>query len=455
MSEAVPVRPHPRAPAPGPRQLLLAELERAARAAGPGQLAAASVPLSQAPRTLPPGTTLAWENGPDHALYAAGHAAVITADTAGERWTTVRRRADALYARVVGDVRPRLVGGFAFDDSPLADSPWRSFSMARFVLPAIQIVRNGSEAQLTVCFRPESRSPAEMVHRATRWLEPQLASGLGEGDDDPPCADPAGHPSHQDYRRRVADAVDAIGSGLLDKVVVARRSDIPLSKPPRVSSIFAHLGQRYPGCFRFVIATESSTLVGAPPELLIRKHDRRIASEALAGSIENGGGAAAALVGSSKDRAEHDLVVRAIADELGPLCGALSVPAEPSIRELRHLLHLQSRISGSLSSDHHVVDLVRRLHPTPAVGGTPRQLAQQWIASREPSPRGWYAAPVGWFDERGDGEFAVAIRSALLAGHRAHLYTGAGIVAASVPAAELDETRLKERGMLEALGVRV
>jgi isochorismate synthase EntC len=146
-------------------------------------------------------------------------------------------------------------------------------------------------------------------------------------------------------------------------------------------------------------------------------------------------------------------VVEAIREALAPLCSSLEVPTEPRIRRLRHVLHLQTSITGRLDSDVHVLDLVEALHPTPAVGGVPTIEALRCIAELESQPRGWYAGPVGWFDQTGDGEFAVAIRSGLVRGRHAFVYAGAGIVRDSDSTKEYEETGLKQRALLDALGV--
>ena len=145
--------------------------------------------------------------------------------------------------------------------------------------------------------------------------------------------------------------------------------------------------------------------------------------------------------------------MRAIADALAAAGAEVVIPDEPGVRALRHVLHLHTPIRATLREPRHLLELAARLHPTPAVGGTPTAEAVRWIAAHEPAPRGWYAAPVGWFDLDGNGELAVAIRSGVVAGDRAHLWAGAGIVAGSDPDRELAETDVKLRAMLGALGV--
>jgi isochorismate synthase len=223
--------------------------------------------------------------------------------------------------------------------------------------------------------------------------------------------------------------------------------------------MLAELDARHADCVRVLVRPPAGgALVAATPERLVRLEGASVACDALAGSIARSGGRHAdsddaTLLASAKDRREHELVVRAIASALHELGADVDAPAEPGVRRLRHVLHLHTPIAATLRAPRHVLELAEALHPTPAVGGTPTRIATDWIAAREVAPRGWYAAPVGWFDLQGNGELAVAIRSGLLVGERAHLWAGAGIVAGSDPDRELAETDLKLRAMLGALGV--
>ncbi|MDW8214428.1 MAG: isochorismate synthase, partial [Roseiflexaceae bacterium] len=180
---------------------------------------------------------------------------------------------------------------------------------------------------------------------------------------------------------------------------------------------------------------------------------------ALAGSIRRGATPdedehlAAVLLDSAKDRHEHQIVVDEVRKRLAPLTSRLDVGATGVMR-LSNIQHLHTPISGLLRKPCGVLPVVATLHPTPALGGEPREAAMRLIAELEPAPRGWYAAPVGWIDRRLDGQFGVAIRSAVVQATRAWLYAGAGIVAGSDPQREWDETNLKFRPMLEGLGVQ-
>jgi isochorismate synthase len=195
---------------------------------------------------------------------------------------------------------------------------------------------------------------------------------------------------------------------------------------------------------------------GASPERLVRIDGREVRASGLAGSAPRGKTAdedaaiAAALLANAKEREEHAMVRRALLADLAELCDDVVAPAEPSLFTLPHVHHLHTALSARLRAGHSLLDLVARLHPTPAVGGAPRDAALQFIREHEGLDRGWYAAPIGWIG-RDHGELAVALRSALVRGREAWLFAGSGVVADSDPAREYAETMLKLRPMELAL----
>jgi menaquinone-specific isochorismate synthase len=210
-----------------------------------------------------------------------------------------------------------------------------------------------------------------------------------------------------------------------------------------------------------VVAIQSGAawFLGATPERLVRLANRIVDVTCLAGSIGIGEtenerlNLAGQLLASAKDRAEHEIVVAFTIAALGELCEDVSrLVAIPRVVNARSVQHLQTPVSGRLPRDGQILDLVERLHPTPAVGGYPRSRALRLIRELEPIERGWYAGPIGWTDLDGSGEFAVGIRSALLAGNSASAFAGSGIVASSLPSAEYEEAGLKLRPILSALG---
>jgi menaquinone-specific isochorismate synthase len=197
--------------------------------------------------------------------------------------------------------------------------------------------------------------------------------------------------------------------------------------------------------------------LGASPELLIRRVGNVVTSLALAGSARRDRDPVAdqqlgaELLASKKDLHEHALASASVAKVLEEVCRSLERPPGPYVFKLANVQHLATSFTGVLADSHHVLDLVRKLHPTAAVGGTPTAAAVDMIRSLEGMDRGRYAGPVGIFDATGNGEFAIALRCAEVSGARARLFAGAGLVRGSVPEDELEETRIKLQAMLSAL----
>jgi isochorismate synthase len=372
----------------------------------------------------------------------------------------------------VEDPAPRLFGGLAFAPGRTEEAPWLAFGDGGFVLPRLRYARQGERAFLDLTLESSSWSGAG---RDAARAELDLALG---------ALATAVPPAHQlpgpfegllelsaaRWSELVREVTRGLRAGQFEKVVLARRSQVDARHPFDPIEVLDRLRESALGCTRFAFRRGQATFLGATPERLVARRGLAVQADALAGSsdrlrpprdhppsagdsILDDAGAAAALLASAKDTAEHGHVVREIALRLGPHCERLDVPAQPSVRRLRHLLHLHTRIEGCLREPRHVLDLVGLLHPTPAVGGVPRSDALRWILEHEPAPRGWYAGPVGWFDEKGDGDFSVALRSALIWGRTAWLWAGAGIVLGSEAVAEYAETALKQRAMLDALGM--
>ncbi|WP_338059714.1 isochorismate synthase [Actinomadura welshii] len=239
----------------------------------------------------------------------------------------------------------------------------------------------------------------------------------------------------------------------LGKVVLARDLTVRADAPIDARVLLQRLAARFPACYTFSCAG----MVGATPELLIRRTGGDIESLVLAGTTARGDtpaddrARAARLFASPKDREEHRYAAEMVRDALTPLCADLTVPTEPELLTLPNVTHLASPLRGRLAADRSVLDVVAALHPTPAVCGTPTGTALDLIRELEGMDRGRYAGPVGWVDARGDGEWGIALRCAEIDGTRARLFAGCGIVADSDPDAELAEARTKFRPMQYAL----
>ena len=256
----------------------------------------------------------------------------------------------------------------------------------------------------------------------------------------------------------VEAAVDRIARGDLDKVVLARAVTLAAADKLDPRSLVVRLAERYPSCWTYHV----EGLVGASPEMLIRREGGLATSRVLAGTIRRNGGEeldlklAHALARSSKNLVEHELAVESVAHALEPFCSGMNVPDAPYVLELPNVLHLASDVTAVAHPDVSVLRLAGELHPSAAVCGTPTPVARELIAELEHLDRGRYSGPVGWLDSSGDGEFAIALRCGLIDPvdpDRITLYAGCGIVAESDPAEEFAETEAKLLPMLEALGV--
>lgn len=259
---------------------------------------------------------------------------------------------------------------------------------------------------------------------------------------------------HVEWEATIADAVEAIERGELQKVVVAREVIVEANRAIVVPDVLERLRALYPSCVVFSI----DGFLGASPELLVAREGRGVRSHPLAGTFPRSGDPhadevlAAELLASVKDRNEHRFVIEQIVGVLEPRCERLDVPAAPSIHPLRNVLHLGTELAGTLREPAPTaLELAAALHPTPAVGGTPTEESLAWLDRHEGLARGRYAGPVGWVDSRGDGMFSVGIRSAEIRGARARLFAGVGIVEGSDPKRELVETQLKLQALLAAV----
>ncbi|MGK7311132.1 MAG: isochorismate synthase [Candidatus Longimicrobiales bacterium M2_2A_002] len=414
--------------------------------------------------------------GPVHAGLGA---AAAVSGAGHDRFARVRAEADRLWSRIdrvdhpdIDAIPPRLFGGFSFLPG-VAPPRWRPFGDATFLLPRLHYTSDGDQARLAVAVRAAELTesgPAKIVAEARSVLE-RLAgpSPAGSEETTSPRGSPArerhptvgrgdvaggsGPEARAGWDRSVASIQRRIADGRAAKIVAARHRSVPLEAVD-VVAVLRRLARESDTAARFAFRWGGSVFLGATPERLVTRSGFEVRTEALAGSVPAGSpGLEARLLESLKDEAEHGYVVQAIVDALAPLCAELDHPAEPRVQRLRHVLHLQTPFVGRLRRGVHVLELVERLHPTPAVGGLPTAEALEWIETEEPGSRGWYAAPVGWFDAAGDGEFGVALRSGLIHDGGIDLFAGAGIVRDSDPTAEFEETEVKLRTMLDALGV--
>jgi isochorismate synthase len=409
-----------------------------------------------------------WEQ-PDRdgfALAALGSACEVVSRGLGRFGDLVERCAEVSRERL-GDEPERLpsgagpvwVGGFAFGADGGRAAHWSSFPPALMVLPELALHRSAGRTHLTLC---ALAGPGVDPDAVLRRREARVAA---LGDASPPLADP--HPTGESriasvltpghFEEAVAQAVERIQAGQLDKVVLAREVVVESPRAHEPGVIYGALRELFASCFCFCCGSPEAAFLGASPELLVRRSGASAATVALAGSTRRSADPAVddhlgeQLLRSSKDRREHEIVVRRIERTLRGQAVWVEAAPEPGLVRVANIQHLATPIHAQLSEPRSAVELAGLLHPTPAVGGEPRNAALATIAELEGLDRGWYAGPVGWMDAAEDGEFCVAIRSALLRDRTAHLFAGNGIVTDSDPAAELAETEVKLEALLPLL----
>lgn len=407
-----------------------------------------------------------WEQ-PDRgfALAALGSAADVVSRGPRRFDELVAGCAELLRGRA-GDEPPELpagagpvfTGGFAFAPEGGGAPQWSSFPPALLALPELSLVRERGETYLTLCALPSQGDAGAVRERLGARLAALRSAPL-------PMLDP--HPTGEVAVRSVLpprafeDAVSRargrIEAAELEKVVLAREVVVEAPAAHDPAALFGALRELFPSCFSFCCGTPEAAFVGASPELLVRRSGAGAATVALAGSARRSADPSVddylgeRLLRSAKDLREHEVVARRIERTLRERAVWVEAAPEPELVRVANIQHLATPIHAQLAEPRSVWELAGLLHPTPAVGGEPRDRALAAIAELEGMDRGWYAGPVGWMDAAEDGEVCVGLRSALLRDRFAHLYAGGGIVAASEPAAELAETEVKLDAILPLL----
>jgi menaquinone-specific isochorismate synthase len=361
-------------------------------------------------------------------VAAWGEAARIEVGRGPDRFTDAQERLrDAFSSLDIRKHGPVAFGSFTFDEEAQGSV---------LTIPSTFVRSHGSRSG---AFTIVDGGPPELVERSA------------DQDHDFKIRYAGSTISEVEWLEAVSRAVKSIESGDLSKVVLARDILIWSKQEFDVPILVERLARRFPECYTFAI----EGLVGASPELLVRRRGRKVSSLVLAGSAPRAEGAAdvelgRALLASEKDRDEHVQAVDSVRAPLEALCHRLSV-GEPELMRLPNVQHIATRIDGDLSGDISSLEVAGALHPTAAVCGTPTEDALAAIRDLEGMDRGRYAGPVGWTNVTGDGEWAIALRCAEIDGARGRLLAGGGLVAASEPEAELEETRLKFRAMLSVL----
>ncbi len=439
-----------------PGSELAARIVEARRASDPSSFVSVTLPSGFDPRALlddpQANNVVASYERPVRGLALVGVGIAGRVDVPqGAHPASVKAEVQALLAGPVGGdvplLAPRLLGGFRFNPAATTGEPWQSFGAGWLVLPQMLFVLSGESNAVVVAPGVDAAAAEAIVDRAMP---------LDIGASTPLRVERA--LDREAWLTSVAVIAGEVRAGAYEKAVLASTQQLASDAPISVGRALARLRAGYPDCHVFTMTEGDTTFFGASPELLVSLLDGRVRALGLAGSAPRGetpeedARIGEALLASGKDRIEHEAVVRAIRERLGPLTEDLVAPNQPELRRLRNIQHLSTEISARVRPGTGLLDLVQRLHPTPAVCGWPADRARAVITEHETFDRGWYAGPIGWVDAAGDGEFAVALRSAVVSGGRAWLFAGNGIMGDSIPESELSEVQLKFRPLSEALG---
>ncbi|WP_226580116.1 isochorismate synthase MenF [Halobacillus litoralis] len=349
------------------------------------------------------------------------------------------------------------LGGFSFDPNQTETTPWEAFPDSQMTIPAYLLTKVDGETYLTInaLIFPEDH-PQQIVQQILDQRDGLLLSKSYE--EELPEVESTFEMVPEEWKASVRQATKDIKAGLIGKVVLARELRLSFKNDVQITSVLKALADSQPNSYIFAFESQGDYFIGATPERLAKVEERELVSTCLAGTTPRGVTEeedvklGKELLNDPKNRQEHQFVVEMIRDAVEACSSRVQIPATPVLYPLKNLQHLYTPVKATLDPGYTLIDVISRLHPTPALGGMPQKESVDYIRRNETLNRGWYAGPVGWFDSSNNGEFAVAIRSALIQKNQASLFAGCGVVEDSDPEAEFEETAVKLKPMLSVLG---
>ncbi|MED4202978.1 isochorismate synthase MenF [Neobacillus mesonae] len=375
----------------------------------------------------------------------------------GKEWGDLLEDSLIFNEYVEMGVGPVLFGGFSFDPNKEKTELWSKYPDSLFYLPKYLLSIINEEAFLTtsiVCMPQDDHTLFERILDERNEL---LHSLHQNSQNEQAVLLETKEIAPEQWKQSVNDVVKELTGGPLKKVVLARELRLIFDKQIEAETVLENLYRQQHESFIFAFESNGDCFLGASPERLVKKQENEILSTCLAGSISRGKTVeedvrlGETLLHDQKNLIEHQYVVEMIKGALEESCEKVIIPDHPQLMKVRDIQHLYTPVIGEARNDTSLLLLVEKLHPTPALGGLPKREAVEKIRQVEVLDRGFYAAPLGWLDYRGNGEFAVALRSGLIQGNEASLFAGCGVVADSKSESEYLETGLKFRPMLRAL----
>jgi len=396
-------------------------------------------------------------------LVGLGHAYVIENNDNENRFDHVEKTWMELTKNIVKEdleSQPILFGGFTFDPKNQEHGEWDGFPQSYFTVATYQLVIQNDKAYVSIHLITDSlhstqqfdqlRKERDRLIHAAQVKELKMYNK--------PVMTNYKERNKDEYLHSIQTVANLIQDKKAQKVVIARSLLMDFEDQLTSPQVLSQVINEQPESYLFGLERNGLLFFGASPERLVKVKNGHAYSSCVAGSVKRGKTAeedqilGQELLNDSKNLGEHHYVVEMIADTFAKNCTQYKVPKKPKLLKIRDIQHLFTPVEGTLLPKATILQLVKDLHPTPALGGVPRKEALSIIRHAEAMNRGLYAAPLGWMDAEGNGEFAVAIRSASLVNNKAILYAGGGIVAESEPISEYEETLVKFRPMLRALG---
>lgn len=405
-----------------------------------------------------------WQNADKTlTLIGIGHAYTLSNTKHAGRYKDIAENWKQLCSRLIKeekDMDPVLFGGFSYDEENRSVSEWSEFPSSYFVVPSFQLKIEEGRTLVSINMitnRAEAAADFERLREVRDHLiHIAQVEEFNFTDKNELLSTNEREKNH--YLKAVENVTESIRRGKADKVVIARALELQFEHEVSGVSALQSISNEQQESYHFGLQRDGSLFFGATPERLIQIRDGKVYSACVAGSIRRGKSAqedrelGEKLLSDRKNREEHQYVVAMISNVFNSFCNEVIIPKTPKLMKIRDIQHLYTPVEGLLEQKIDIFSFVEALHPTPALGGVPTDVSLEMIRQEEGMDRGYYAAPIGWTDAAGNGEFAVALRSSLIQGNRAYLYAGGGIVADSVPEEEYEETWVKFRPVLRALG---
>ena len=374
-----------------------------------------------------------------------------------EEWANIKESAIINGVNSGKGTGPLCFGGFSFSSQDTCpDSTWSQYGHYLFYIPTYLITETKQGFYLTTSIYLEPHMSDREIEQFMRERDVFLSMTVTNQRNMPVIVEQQEH-LVGDWKQAIVSSIDDIRKGEMEKIVLARELRLRFEEDIPSHLVLQNLMIQQNSSFIFGLESGEHCFVGASPERLVKKEGESIFSACLAGSIPRGiddetdielGNE---LLTDVKNRSEHQFVVNMMRKAMEQYCLEITIPDAPVLMKLKNIQHLYTPVECVSKPGTSVLDFVELLHPTPALGGAPRDVAMDKIERYEGMDRGFYAAPIGWMDIYGNGDFSVGIRSGLLQGDKASLYAGCGIVEKSDPDSEYMETKVKFKPMLSAL----